>query len=84
MRALSGDIADGYVTVNPIFLKPLDDEALKELYQELFKHLSEIRAEKFPVHNPLAIRKRNVRLQRLHLSSVVIKTYAKSKKIRLY
>jgi hypothetical protein len=84
MKALSTDIAEGYTTVNPIFLKPFDDESLKELYQELFKYQAQVRAEKFPHHDPLAIRSRNLRLQRLHLSAMIIKTYARARKIQIY
>ncbi len=83
-KAIAYDIAEGYVTVNPLFLKPLDNEALKAIFQEIRKCQIEIRAEKFPYNDMQAIRMRNTRLQRLHTSTMVIANYAKSKKIILY
>ena len=35
LKAITYDIAEGYVVVNPIFLKPLDDDSLKGLYHEI-------------------------------------------------
>lgn len=81
LKALSQDIAEGYVTVNPIFLKPFDAEALKGLYQEIMKAQAEIRGEKFPFSDIQAIRWRNMRLQRLHVSAMIVKTYARDKRI---
>lgn len=77
--AISRDIADGYVTVNPIFLKPLDAETLKGLYQQITKLQTEIRGEKFPSKDIEAIRYRNLRLQRLHNSLMIIKNFARER-----
>jgi len=77
--AVARDIADGYITVNPLFLKPLDIEALKELYQQVMKVQMEIRGEKFPYGDVSAIRSRNLRLQRLHNALIVIKNFAQEK-----
>jgi hypothetical protein len=80
-KALAFDIAEGYVTVNPILLKPLGEELLKELYQELQKVQSGIRAEKFPYSDPMAIRERNMRLQRLHSAAMIIRSFAKERRM---
>lgn len=77
------DIAEGYTTVNPILLKPLDVDTLKELYHMVQKVQSEIRTEKFPSHEPQVLRMRNMKLQRLNLASTVIKAFAKLKRIIL-
>ena len=77
--AISKDIADGYVTVNPIFLKPLDAETLKELYHQITKLQAEIRGEKFPFKDIEAIRYRNIRLQRLHSALMIIKNFARER-----
>jgi hypothetical protein len=77
--AISRDIADGYVIVNPIFLKPLDAETLKELYHQITKLQVEIRGEKFPFKNIEAIRYRNIRLQRLHSTLMIIKNFARER-----
>ncbi|MGB9714889.1 MAG: hypothetical protein ACPL1G_00525 [Thermodesulfovibrionales bacterium] len=83
LKAISYDISEGYLTVNPIFLKSLDDESLKALYQEIAKVQAEIRAEKFPYSDTQLIRIRNMRLQRLHQSLMVIKNFARERKIML-
>ncbi len=79
-KAVAHDIAEGYVAVNPLFLKPLEIEALKELYKEITKVQTEIRSEKFPHSDTMAIRRRNVRLSKLHQASMVIRNYAKERR----
>lgn len=83
LKAIAYDIAEGYVVVNPIFLKPLDDDSLKGLYHELMKTQTEIRGEKFPYSDPQAIRRRNTRLQRLYSASMVVKNFARERRIIL-
>lgn len=82
-KALAVDIAEGYLAVNPILLKPLDGESLKELYQEVNKHQVEIRSGKFPTGDVQGIRMRNLKLQRLFSAAMVIRNFAKAKKIIL-
>jgi hypothetical protein len=83
IKATANDIAEGYTAVNPILLKPLDGETIKELYRELTKKQGEIRGEKFPAHDMQGIRWRNLRLQRLHTGAMVIRNFAKMRKIVL-
>jgi superfamily I DNA and RNA helicase len=83
LRAIAQDISEGYVTVNPIFLKPFDDEGLKKLYQEIMKVQAEIRAEKFPYNDVQAIRWRNMRLQRLHTAAMILKNFARDRRVQL-
>jgi len=80
--AVARDIAEGYVIVNPLFLKPLDEEAIKGLFRQIMKVQGEIRGEKFPFNDTKAIRQRNLRLQRLHSSVMVIKNFAKERRLR--
>lgn len=80
--AISKDIADGYITVNPLFLRPLDSESLDKLYKQIMKLQIEIRGEKFPYGDVYAIRQRNIKLQRLHNSLIVIKNFAKERGMR--
>jgi hypothetical protein len=82
-KATVTDVAEGFTIVNPILLKPLDAETIKDLYLELSKKQSEVRAEKFPAHDMQGIRWRNLRLQRLHTAAMVIRNYAKARKIPL-
>lgn len=83
LKATSQDISEGYTVVNPIFLKPFDPESLKGLYHEIMKTQAEIRGEKFPFNDVQAIRWRNMRLQRLHVAAMIIKTFARDKRIML-
>lgn len=83
LKAITYDIAEGYVVVNPIFLKPLDDDSLKGLYHELMKTQAEIRGDKFPHGDTQAIRWRNTRLQRLYSASMIIKNFARERRIIL-
>lgn len=83
LKAITYDIAEGYVVVNPIFLKPLDDDSLKGLYHELVRTQTEIRGEKFPHGDSPAIRWRNTRLQRLYSASMIIKNFARERRIIL-
>ncbi|MBI4823193.1 MAG: hypothetical protein HY805_03050 [Nitrospirae bacterium] len=80
-RAMASDIAEGYAIVNPLFLKPLDNETLKNLFQEVIRFEAEIRAEKFPQQDSQAIRMRNMRLQRLHSTKSIIKNFARERRI---
>jgi hypothetical protein len=83
LKAITFDIAEGYVIVNPIFLKPLDNDSLKGLYHEIMKTQTEIRGEKFPHGDTQAIRWRNTRLQRLYSAQMIIKTFARERRIIL-
>ena len=83
LKAIIFDIAEGYVTVNPLFLKPLDDETIKELYQELVKVQAQIRGSEFPHGDMKAIRDRNIKLQRLHTAQMIIKNYMRVRRIPL-
>lgn len=83
LKIIAQDISDGYTVVNPLFLKPFDPETLKELYQLVIKTQAEIRGEKFPFGDIQAIRWRNLRLQRLHTAAMIIKTFARDKRILL-
>lgn len=83
LKAITYDIAEGYIVVNPIFLKPLEDDSLKGLYHELMKTQTEIRADKFPHGDTQAIRWRNTKLQRLYSASMIIKNFARERRIIL-
>jgi hypothetical protein len=82
LNAVSRDIAEGYIIVNPLFLKPLDVESLKGLFEQLKKVQMEVRADKFPFNDVQAIRKRNMRLQRLHSSLMIIRNFVKERRIQ--
>ena len=82
-KALAMDIAEGYTTVNPIFLKLFEPEQLKEIYREIANAQNDIRGERFPTNDLTAIRMRNLRLQRLYSASMIIRNFAKERRIPL-
>lgn len=83
-KAIAVDVAEGFVTVNPIFLKSFDEEGIKSLYKAIERKQSEIRAEPFPHHDVVLIRKRNLRLQRLYSSLMIIKAFAKERRLSIF
>lgn len=82
LLATARDVAEGYVTINPLFLKPLDVESLKGLYREIMKVQTEIKGEKFPYNDIPAIRMRNLKLQRLHIALMIIKNFAQERGLK--
>ena len=83
VKAIASDIAEGYVVVNPIFLKPFDNESLKKLYESMLRKQNEIRIQPFPYGDVELIRKRNMRLQRVYAAIILIRNYAREKRIIL-
>lgn len=79
-KAVAYDISEGYVAVNPLFLKPLGDNELKELYAQVIKAQGEVRSERFPHSDVMAIRRRNVRLSKLHSAAMVIRNFARGRR----
>lgn len=75
ISAIVSDIAEGFITVNPLFLKKFNERDLKQLQEALIKKDRQIRSEPFPFNEPLLIRKRNVKLQRVHQAMVVVKNF---------
>lgn len=81
--AVAKDIAEGYFFVNPLVLKKFDSDTLRDLHFQIRKIQVEIRGEKFPQHDTLKIRQRNMRLQRIHNALIVLQHTAKERKILL-
>jgi hypothetical protein len=84
LAATARDIAEGYVSLNPILLKKFGPDDYKNLYHHMRKIQAEIRTEKFPLHDTLSIRNRNMRLQRLHNAIIVLHHIAKERRVILY
>ncbi|OGW25442.1 MAG: hypothetical protein A2X59_08235 [Nitrospirae bacterium GWC2_42_7] len=83
LKALAFDVSEGYAAVNPIFLKSFDNDVLKDFYKELSKAQNDIRGESFPAKDTAAIRTRNLKLQRLFSATMIIRHYAKGRRIPL-
>mgnify|MGYP001079086851 CR=1 FL=1 len=83
-KAVANDIAEGFITVNPIFLKPYDKDDINALYKAIERKQIEIRAEPFPYNDNYLIRKRNLKLQRLFNALMIIKNFAREKNFLLF
>ncbi len=83
LSVIAKDVAEGFVTVNPQLLKRFSGENYKEMLQFLKKTQKDIRGQSFPTNDTLSIRKRNIRLQRLHQAVTVIEFSAREKRIPL-
>jgi hypothetical protein len=83
MKAVAADVAEGYVSVNPLFLKKFDKDMLKELFENLNKALTATRNEKFDITDPVSVRTRNMKLQRLHNAMIILRNIAREKRIPL-
>ena len=83
LKAIASDIAEGFVTINPIYLKPFDAESLKMLYETIQRKQNEMRAEPFPYGDVDLIRKRNIKLQRIYNAQMLIKNYARERRIKI-
>ena len=83
MRVVAVDVAEGYVSVNPLFLKKFDKDMIKELYDHLNKALTSTRNEKTDFTDHVVLRTRNMKLQRLHNAMIVLRNIAREKRIPL-
>ena len=83
LRAITNDVAEGLVSVNPLFLKKFDKDMLKDLYESINKTMTLVRNEKVALTDTVALRMRNLKLQRLHNALIVIKNSAREKRIPL-
>ncbi|HIJ60365.1 MAG TPA: hypothetical protein HPP56_07130 [Nitrospirae bacterium] len=83
IKGVVSDIAEGFITVNPLFLKTFSQEELKTLNVFINKKLKEVRTEPIVENDPLSVRKKNLRLQRLNLAITVLKNYAREKRLTL-
>ncbi len=83
MKAVAIDVAEGYVSVNPIFLKKFDKDMVKELFEVLNKAMTATRNEKILPNDPVSLRNRNMKLQRLHNALIILRNTAREKRIPL-
>jgi len=83
MKAIASDVAEGYVTVNPLFVKKFDKDMIKGLYENINKGMTGIRNEKVSYSDTVSLRQRNMRLQRMHNALVVLRNIAREKRIQL-
>ena len=82
-KAIASDIAEGFIVVNPLYLKPFDQESLKKFYDVLQRKQNELRIEPFPYGDVGLIRKRNMKLQRIYSAIMIIKNFARERRLIL-
>ena len=83
MKAVAFDVAEGYISVNPLFLKKFDKDMVKNLFDHLNKALTATRNEKVTLSDQAALRTRNMKLQRLHNAMIILRNIAREKRIPL-
>jgi hypothetical protein len=83
MKVVAVDVAEGYISVNPLLLKKFDKDMVKELFEHLNKALTGTRNEKIDLTDHSALRMRNMKLQRLHNAMIVLRNIAREKRIPL-
>ncbi len=83
MKSVAFDVAEGYISVNPLFLKKFDKDMIKDLFDNLSKALTATRNAKIELADMAAIRTRNMKLQRLHNAMIIIRNTAREKRIPL-
>jgi hypothetical protein len=83
MKAVAVDVAEGYLSINPLFVKKFDKDMVKDLYENLNKSLTMTRNEKIVLTDQAAVRMRNMKLQRLHNAMIVLRNIAREKRIPL-
>ncbi len=83
MKSVAFDVAEGYISVNPLFLKKFDKDMIKDLFDNLNKALTATRNAKIELADIAAIRTRNMKLQRLHNAMIILRNTAREKRIPL-
>jgi hypothetical protein len=83
MKQIASDVAEGYAAVNPLFLKKFDKDMIKDLYEHLNKAMTGIRNLPVVFHDTVAMRMKNMKLQRLHNALIILRNTAREKRIPL-
>lgn len=83
MKSVAFDVAEGYVTVNPLFLKKFDKEMIKDLFENINKAMTITRNEKVVQGDHALLRTRNLKLQRLHNALIILRNFARERRFPL-
>ncbi len=78
---LAMDIAVGYTNVTLATLKKYTPSDLKVINVNLTIVTRELRQEQIPLEDVMALKKRNMKLQRVNQALTVIRMYCKKKRI---
>jgi hypothetical protein len=83
MKQVAMDVIDGFTAINPLFLKKFDNDQIKELYENLNKTMNAARNIPVQLNDQVAMRQKNMKLQRLHNALIIVRHHAREKRIPL-
>jgi hypothetical protein len=83
MKAVANDVGEGYMSINPLVLKKFDKDMIKDLFEHLTKAMNAARNVAVPLNDMVAMRQKNMKLQRLHNSIIILRNTAREKRIPL-
>jgi len=83
MKAVANDVGEGYMSINPLVLKKFDKDMIKDLFEHLNKAMGAARNLAVPLNDTLALRSKNMKLQRLHNAIIILRNTAREKRIPL-
>jgi hypothetical protein len=83
MKAVANDVGEGYMSINPLVLKKFDKDMIKDLFEHLTKAMNAARNVAVPLNDIIAMRQKNMKLQRLHNSIIILRNTAREKRIPL-
>ncbi|NTW60139.1 MAG: hypothetical protein HGB21_03655 [Nitrospirae bacterium] len=81
MKAVANDVSEGYMTINPLVLKKFDKDMIKDLFEHLNKAMAAARNLAAPFNDVPALRQKNMKLQRLHNAIVILRNFARERRI---
>jgi hypothetical protein len=83
MKAVANDVGEGYMSINPLVLKKFDKDMIKDLFEHLNKAMNAARNLAVPLNDMLAMRQKNMKLQRIHNAIIILRNTAREKRIPL-
>jgi len=83
MKQVATDVIDGFTAINPLFLKKFEKDQIKDLYENLNKAMNAARNIPVQFHDQVAMRNKNMKLQRLHNALIIVRNHAREKRIPL-
>jgi hypothetical protein len=81
MKAVANDVSEGYMTINPLVLKKFDRDMIKDLFEHLSKSMAAARNLAAPLNDMPALRQKNMKLQRLHNAIIILRNFARERRI---
>ncbi len=83
MKAVANDVGEGYMSINPLVLKKFDKDMIKDLFEHLNKAMTTARNLAIPLTDIIAMRQKNMKLQRLHNALIILRNIAREKRVPL-